>query len=260
MTSVKMTSAPLDLGEDLWVASSFRATTAIDDSAATVDLDVMFNQEAGRYQVDQVTVHRGGTDAEEITGAVLREIRLQETVQKAGLGVVWFANPQQGMIANMWGLNFMRRIEPIDGRTQPEHVGTAARIYRIASIVGLPPLRTVAEKLGVSQSTATRLISKARELGHVLSARAPGVTAVSAQDHSAFESLTIPSGHDLPDVWVELLTDREGAVTVTVNGRPIEGSFASREAALEAIRAGQEKFILVYGEQPVSIGTSHGND
>lgn len=153
----------------------------------------------------------------------------------------------------------MRRIATVDGRAQPEHVSIAARIYRIATIVGLPPLRTVAEKLGISQSTATRLISKAREAGQVLVARAPGSTATTEVDSSGFESLTLSSPDDSPDVWVDLWRIETGAVKVRINGHEIEDTFASRDAALEAIQRNQEKVAQVYGDL-TPVGSAHGND
>lgn len=259
MTSVKMTSAPLDLGDDLWVAESFRATSLIQDSEASVEIDVIFSDEAGRYLVDRVTARRGSAPTEEITGALLREVRVQEIVQQSALGVVWFSDPRQGMVSSKWGLTFMRRIATVDGRAQPEHVKTAARIYRIATIVGLPPLRTVADKLGVSQSTATRLISRARESGQVLVARAPGVTATTEVPSSGFESLTLTSPDGSPDVWVDLWSTEAGAVKVRVNGQEIDETFATRDAALEAIKANQEKVAQMYGGLSV-VGVPHGDD
>lgn len=259
MTSVKMTSDPLDLGDNLWVAESFCATTSIQGSEATVEIDVVFSDEAGRYLVDRVSAHRGPAPTEEITGALLREIRVQEIIQQSALGVVWFSDPRRGMISSQWGLTFMRRVSTVDGRAQPEHVTTAARIYRIATIVGLPPLRTVAEKLGISQSTATRLISKAREAGQVLVARAPGSAATAEAHSSAFESLTLSSSDGSPDVWVDLWTVETGGVRVRINGQEIDGTFASREAALEAIHRNQEKVAQVYGDL-APVGSTHGDD
>lgn len=256
---MKMTSDPLDLGDDLWVAESFRATTAIEGSEASVEIDVVFSDEAGRYLVDRVVAHRGPAPTEEITGALLREIRVQEIVQQSALGVVWFSDPRRGMMSNKWGLTFMRRITTVDGRARPEHVTTAARIYRIATIVGLPPLRTVAEKLGVSQSTATRLISKAREAGQVLVARAPGSAEMATDHPSVFESLTLSSPGGSPDVWVDLWGIETGGVKVRINGQEIDDTFASRDVALEAIRRNQEKLAQVYGDL-TPIGSVHGHD
>lgn len=259
MTSVKMTSEPLDLGDDLWVAESFRATTSIQDSEATVEIDVTFSDDVGRYLVERVAAYRGPASTEEITGALLREIRVQEIVQQSALGVVWFSDPRQGMVSSKWGLTFMRRIATVDGRAQPEHVKTAARIYRVAAIVGLPPLRTVAEKLGISQSTATRLISKARASGEVLVARAPGTEPKAEAHSSGFESLTLSSPEGGPDVWVDLWRIEAGAVKVRINGHEIDDTFATRDAALEAIQRSQEKVAQVYGDLS-TVGSAHGDD
>jgi transposase len=50
-------------------------------------------------------------------------------------------------------------------RSYEETVREAVTLYRIAATVNLAPLKLVSEHLGVSVSTATRMMARAREAG-----------------------------------------------------------------------------------------------
>jgi hypothetical protein len=51
------------------------------------------------------------------------------------------------------------------GPGNPESLATAARIYTIARLTGLPPVRQVSAELGMPRTTATTWIRRAREAG-----------------------------------------------------------------------------------------------
>src|SRR3546814_20974333 len=66
--------------------------------------------------------------------------------------------------------DYIRRMRKREGRDLAARVVDASRTYKLAAVINLPPLKAVADCLGVSQSTATRLMNRARVEGI-----APGV-------------------------------------------------------------------------------------
>lgn len=61
--------------------------------------------------------------------------------------------------------DYLHDVRSRTDRSYDETVREAVTLYRIATTVNLAPLKLVSEQLGVSVSTATRMMARAREAG-----------------------------------------------------------------------------------------------
>ena len=61
--------------------------------------------------------------------------------------------------------DYLNDVRSRTDRSYDETVREAVTLYRIATTVNLAPLKLVSEQLGVSVSTATRMMARAREAG-----------------------------------------------------------------------------------------------
>jgi hypothetical protein len=138
-----------------------------------IRLHVEYDETLGRTAAVAVTVERGGA-GDEVTSLTLREVRVQSALQLSGLYVSAVVDRSGDTLT---GADFVHRMRERSGRTSMESVADAATTYRLATAVNLPPLKTVAECLGVSQSTATRLMNRARGDGMASYVRLPGADA-----------------------------------------------------------------------------------
>lgn len=131
---------------------------ATDPGWFAVGAEAEFVPEEQRYVLSKIEIlrppDRGGLNAVD-----LREIPVMAIVGSAIVeyvhvqsetGPVLFQRPNSTTVSSMQGSDRLLAI---------------ARQYAIARAVGRSPLKDVAEWLGVSQSTATRLVSKARSAG-----------------------------------------------------------------------------------------------
>jgi hypothetical protein len=134
---------------------------------------VEFDGRLARSAAVSVTVDRGG-EGDEVTSLTLREVRVQAALQATGLLVSTVAD---GPSAPVTGAAYVRRMRERTDRSAAENVVDAAATYRLAVAVNLPPLKTVSDCLGVSQSTATRLMNRARMDGLAAGIRLPGADA-----------------------------------------------------------------------------------
>src|SRR5690606_36410142 len=111
-----------------------------------------------------------GDGRDEVTSLTLREVRVQNALQVSGLKVSTVSEPGHPIST---GGEYIRRMRERTDRSLAESVTDASRVSHLAAVISLPPLRTVADSLGVSQSTATRLMSRARSEGLAPGARLP---------------------------------------------------------------------------------------
>lgn len=118
-----------------------------------IEITARWVEERLAYDIAQVSI---SSEAESITSSVLRSIALRDQFRQTVEMSVLFAdmNPLE-----------MPSPEAIAGMPDDERLEWASRAYVIARAYQEPPLVAVAEALGVSQSTATRLIARARSKG-----------------------------------------------------------------------------------------------
>ena len=131
-----------------------------------VRVHVVFDPRLNRTVAAEVRVLREG-DGDEVTSLTLREVRVQYALQASGLQMSTVAEPGHPVAS---GAEYLRRMRERQDRDLTASVYDASRTYQLAAAINLPPLKAVADCLSVSQSTATRLMNRARFEG-----LAPGV-------------------------------------------------------------------------------------
>lgn len=99
----------------------------------------------------------------EVTGTTLRAVRVQDLLQQAGLLVL--TKLSEGDHGTEIKAGDILRGYAADAELHRKSPAAVATIYEVATVLNYPPLKTISELLLVSQSTATRLVAKARELG-----------------------------------------------------------------------------------------------
>lgn len=132
-----------------------------------IQVHVIYEPRLNRAAAAEVRVLREG-DGDEVTSLTLREVRVQYALQASGLQVSTVSEPGHPTVS---GSVYLRRMHDRTDRDLTASVVDASTTYRLAATINLPPLRAVADCLNVSQSTATRLMNRARIEG-----LAPGVS------------------------------------------------------------------------------------
>ncbi len=138
------------------------------DTQASVTMVIVLNRSTLIYEVQSVEVKRidGGP---EVTGAMLRGLRVNQLMLRAVAHAIDTHADDRPFIALLTlGEIKLDTYERAYGDDPPptltrEELG--ARVYAVARAMGRPPLKSVAETLGVSRSTAIRLIAQARKIG-----------------------------------------------------------------------------------------------
>lgn len=143
----------------------------------TIRVTVEYDAGLRRTVAAAVAVERRGS-GDEITSLTLREVRVQAAVQRSGLSAVSVLVDNESVSA----AEFLRRVRDHKPASPIETVRNAAAVYQIATVINLPPLKTVAETLRVSQSTATRIVNRARTSGMLSDANSRGRAGQSPAD------------------------------------------------------------------------------
>lgn len=157
-------SEPVVLAGGLAYVES-RAQLVLDPGLAdgsTVRMELTYDRELGRVVASELHVTRA-REGRELTSKNLREIAIQNAVVKVVMNWMLHVIGEDSMTAT--AADALDNFNPAKGRAKPEVLRDAAVIYTIARVGSWPPLKTVAETLGVSQSTATRLVADARKVG-----------------------------------------------------------------------------------------------
>jgi hypothetical protein len=153
-----------------------------------IRIDVVYDARLNRAVAGEVRVLRQG-DGDEVTSLTLREVRVQHALQMSGLLVSTVSEPGQAVVS---GAGYIQRMQKREGRDLAASVVDASRTYILAAAINLPPLKAVADGLGVSQSTATRLMNRARVEG-----LAKGVNLPDSAATGPIAGPTAPSGPGL---------------------------------------------------------------
>ncbi|GHD50690.1 hypothetical protein D9V29_11830 [Mycetocola manganoxydans] len=143
-------------------------TTGELNDGATVDIDIVYDPDLGRYVAESVNVRRGGNGTE-VTARLIREVRVQDAIVSIAMSdliEVLSSDEDEDYITVSSGHDWLAKVKPVRERSASDDaLRDAAVIYTIARLGNWPPLATVAKHLGVSQSTATRLVADARARG-----------------------------------------------------------------------------------------------
>lgn len=142
-----------------------QAEIQVDDS--TIDCDIVieatYDYALRRYVASKVSASRRG-DGLEVNGSMLRELRVQEYIRDGLRGEfdIQLGDGSQEVAI----LDEDRRDELVAaGPGNRETLLWLARIYRSAEVLNVPPVKAVQEQLGLTQSTATLWVRRARAEG-----------------------------------------------------------------------------------------------
>lgn len=153
----------IHVGDGIHMPSRWDAVaTAEPDNLGAIRVRVVYDQKLRRSVAASVQVDRT-REGEEVTAASLRDVSVLQIVQRSALQVV---TVQRGEGPSMKLSEYLAdvRAHALD-REYGETVLEAVRLYRIATTVNIAPLKLVSDQLGVSVSTATRMMARAREAG-----------------------------------------------------------------------------------------------
>jgi hypothetical protein len=127
-----------------------------------IRLHVVYDQKLRRSVAASVRVDRTG-EGEEVTAALLRDVSVLQIVQRSALQVV---TVQRGEGPSMTLSEYLADVRAhASDREYANTILESVRLYRIATTVNIAPLKLVSDQLGVSVSTATRMMARAREAG-----------------------------------------------------------------------------------------------
>lgn len=152
----------VDLGDRVSIAKAWDVTaTGGPRVACLVRLRVVFDEQLRRGVAASVRVDRVG-EGQEVTATSIRDVRVQSLVATSSMRVVEVVR-EDGRPESLAA--YLEALGTRTDRTSDQTVLEAVTLYRIASAVNLAPLKFVSEQLGMSVSTATRLMARAREAG-----------------------------------------------------------------------------------------------
>lgn len=149
--------------EDIAVVARATITHRL-EGGFSVATTVVFDPPTARLIVESVTVT--GDPGVEVTGAVLRTIRMQDPLRAVADELIFVRSPDTRRWLRFTGMTDYLEELAASRLTASERSSLAARIYAFASLVNDPPLKAVARILNISQSTATRLVAASREVEH----------------------------------------------------------------------------------------------
>lgn len=155
-------SERIDLGDGVSIPKAWDAVaTGEPNVAGAIHLHVVFDEQLRRTAAASVRLDRVG-EGSEVTAAALRDVRVQYLVAVSSMRVVTVTR-EEGKPERL--SKYIEGVRSRTDRTYEETMREAVTLYRIATTVNLAPLKLVSEQLGVSVSTATRMMARAREAG-----------------------------------------------------------------------------------------------
>ncbi|MEU2203112.1 hypothetical protein AB0P19_04120 [Microbacterium oleivorans] len=183
----------IDLGSGVSLPSSWCArVTDEDDVPGAITVRAEWDSALGRSAVVFVSLERGSGGID-ITSQNLREIRTHWILTRSAMEVV---TVDEGTDTPIPVHQFLAHQRGRTGRTPEAALIDAVAIYRVAGAISFPPLKLVADTLHTSQSTATRLMDRARTDGVAPEVRLQEPRRAPAVD--PFEGIGPFTGHGAP--------------------------------------------------------------
>lgn len=154
----------LDAGDGIHIPRSWVAVvTDVPDIPGTVRAHLVYDATLRRAAAESIRVDRSG-EGDEVTTTLLRDLRVQAIVRWAAASVVRIDGDLSE--PETYG-QYLSRLRADESRSEEQNLREAVRLYRLASVINDGPLKLVSEQLGVSVSTATRMMNRARVAGLV---------------------------------------------------------------------------------------------
>jgi hypothetical protein len=156
----------IDLGSGVTVPKSWQARVSGEqDVPGTITVRVEWDAALGRTAVVFAALERDG-EGVDITSQVLREVRTHWIMTRSALDVVTVdVESVDGAAERIPVQEFLGRELAREEREPEDVLYDATTVYRVATALSYPPLKLVADTLRISQSTATRIMSRARDSG-----------------------------------------------------------------------------------------------
>ena len=138
--------------------------TVTDEPELDMDLtiDVEYDEKLHRYVARRVEAR--ARDGQEIKGAHLRTIRVQQYVQEGLSGAITISR-KDGAEMEFPIADSLARELTAEGPSSQRTMLYLARIYRMAEIMNLPPAKEVQTQLHLTAPTASVWIRRARDRG-----------------------------------------------------------------------------------------------
>jgi hypothetical protein len=154
----------IDAGDGVFIPRSWVAVvTGIPEIPGAIHARIVYDPTLRRSAAESVRVDRSGL-GDEVTTTLLRDVRVQAIVQWAAVRVVRIDRDRGDL--ESYG-EYIAHLRADKGRSDEQNLREAVRLYRLASVINDGPLKLVSEELGVSVSTATRMMNRARVAGLV---------------------------------------------------------------------------------------------
>lgn len=157
----------IDLGSGVTLPRTWRARVSGEqDVPGTITLRVEWDAALGRTAVAFAALERDG-EGVDITSQALREVRTHWIMTRSALDVVTVdvGTIDGGKGERISAREFLNRELANHERDASDSLNDAIAVYRVATALSYPPLKLVSDTLRISQSTATRFMSRARDSG-----------------------------------------------------------------------------------------------
>jgi len=157
----------IDLGSGVTLPKVWHARVSGEqDVPGTITVRVEWDRTLGRTAVVFAALKREA-EGVDITSQVLREVRTHWIMTRSALDVVTvdIGAGDGEELERIPVREFLTRVREHEEREPMESLHAAISVYRVATAISYPPLKLVADTLQISQSTATRLMSRARDSG-----------------------------------------------------------------------------------------------
>jgi hypothetical protein len=154
----------IDAGDGIHIPRSWHAVvTGLPGIPGAVHARIVYDPTLRRAAAESVRVDRNGL-GDEVTTTLLRDIRVQAMVKWAASRVVRI--DRDGGDTESYS-DYIRRLRAGEERSEEQILREAVKLYRLGSVINDGPLKVVSAELGVSVSTATRMMNRARVAGLV---------------------------------------------------------------------------------------------
>lgn len=157
----------IDLGSGVTLPKSWHVRVSGEQGVpGTITVRVEWDDTLGRTVVVFAALEREA-EGVDLTSQVLREVRTHWIMTRSALDVVTVdvGTEDADQVNRIPVREFLSRVRAREEREPMESLRAAISVYRVATAISYPPLKLVADTLQISQSTATRLMSRARDSG-----------------------------------------------------------------------------------------------
>lgn len=147
----------------VWTRATLELPAIISDGSS-VQIVMVLDEKIGQIVAESVTITRSGPGAE-VTARFLREVKVHNAMIKVVMNHMIRVLDGPRVLGT--AAKVLAEFTPAKGRDRSAVLQDVAIVYEIAALGAWPPLKTIADTFEISQSTATRYVSEAREAGYL---------------------------------------------------------------------------------------------